>query len=688
MNTQKRKNKLPVFCIFIFFYFQAHAQKFIVDNKIHHLRKGNVQEWSEFDEHSAGNKLIIHFTNSVNNGDQTLSLEQYDVSQSWKVLLNGKRIGELTPDEKYLKTYFSIPAQTILQGDNTLTIEPADTSLNPVDDISVGKIILENIPLNELLHQATIDAEITDADNKELIPSRITITNKNMLQPVGATSGEKLAVRTGCVFTANGKASFGLPAGTYTIYATRGFEYGVDSLNITLKPGDHLSKKFILKKEVPTEGWVSSDTHIHSLTYSGHGDATIEERVLTIAGEGIEMPVISEHNLNVDVNTVAEKMNVRKYFTPITGDEVTTPVGHFNAFPVDANDPAINYKVNDWNTLSQNINKVKTVKAIILNHAEDIHNNFRPFNSTHHISIAGLNLSGWTFPANAMEVMNSGAQMQDIMRLYNDWFGMLNHGYRLTPVGSSDSHDVIRYLVGQGRTYIRADDNDPGNVNINEALSNFNKGKVMVSGGLLAEIKVDSIYEPGDLVPASDHLAVSVRVLGPSWIKATHVVLYANGEKIKEANITNGKAAGIKYTATWILPKPKHDVFLVAIAEGPGTFLPYWQIAKPFQHTTPGWTPHVIGSSGAVWIDADNDKHFSSAFDYAKKMVEDSTEDLNILMKKLADYDEAVAVQAAAILYQKGVDVNGAGITSALVHASAATKRGFESFRKEVMKVK
>ena len=47
--------------------------------------------------------------------------------------------------------------------------------------------------------------------------------------------------------------------------------------------------------------------------------------------------------------------------------------------------------------------------------------------------------------------------------LVNDWMALLNRGYRVTPVGSSDSHDVGRHFVGQGRTYIRCDDSDPGN---------------------------------------------------------------------------------------------------------------------------------------------------------------------------------------------------------------------------------
>jgi len=54
-----------------------------------------------------------------------------------------------------------------------------------------------------------------------------------------------------------------------------------------------------------TEGYVSSDTHVHTFTYSRHGDATIEERMLTLAGEGIELPIATDHNLQIDYEPVA-----------------------------------------------------------------------------------------------------------------------------------------------------------------------------------------------------------------------------------------------------------------------------------------------------------------------------------------------------------------------------------------------
>ena len=168
-----------------------------------------------------------------------------------------------------------------------------------------------------------------------------------------------------------------------------------------------------------------------------------------------------------------------------------------------------------------------------MNHAEDIHNNFRPFDTTRHIGVAGMMLQDSIFPANAMEVMNAGSQQHDIMKLYVDWFGMMNRGFRLTPVGSSDSHDVSRYLVGQSRTYIKTTDSAKSAINIPEVTGNFIEGKVMVSFGLLSRMVVNEKYEAGDLVPGSEKLVVSIEVHGPRWMNADKVMLFANGKRSK-----------------------------------------------------------------------------------------------------------------------------------------------------------
>ena len=56
---------------------------------------------------------------------------------------------------------------------------------------------------------------------------------------------------------------------------------------------------------------------------------------------------------------------------------------------------------------------------------------------------------------------------------------------------------------------------------------------------------------------------VSIKVMGPGWVRADHLVLYANGQKIRETNISDKTRSGIKYAVSWVLPKPAHDLFLL-----------------------------------------------------------------------------------------------------------------------------
>src|SRR5205807_7625349 len=109
----------------------------------------------------------------------------------------------------------------------------------------------------------------------------------------------------GGIDTATGQVRYGLPAGEYPVYAGRGFDYGLDSVKLKVRAGDVVQKTLAIRREVPLQGYVSCDTHIHTLTYSGHGDAVVEEQVVTIAGEGIELPIATDHNRQIDLHAAA-----------------------------------------------------------------------------------------------------------------------------------------------------------------------------------------------------------------------------------------------------------------------------------------------------------------------------------------------------------------------------------------------
>ncbi|HEY3372952.1 MAG TPA: CehA/McbA family metallohydrolase [Prolixibacteraceae bacterium] len=670
--------KLTGLLILVISVQQAFSQNLVLDGSMHHLRNGQNPEWASFSEPHQG-KLRINFESTENAREWTLCLRQEDVRQNWLIRLNGQELGRLTVDENLMIDYWVLNPQVLKTGQNTLLIEPA---YSITDDILVGNIVLIDRPLQQLLREGTVEISVSDGQTGSLLPARLTIVDKDgALQPLGAAPERNLAIRTGCLVTGNGKATFGLPEGVYTLYANHGFEYGVDSVKLEVRKGMVIREKLVISKEVPTEGWVSSDTHIHTNYYAGDGDANLFERALSIAAEGIELPVLTDHNLKSNLDSIARLLGVRKYFTPVVGYEYTTPLGHFNVFPVPIHTPVAAPPIKSWNEVAENLQKTDHPPVVILNHARDTHQDFRPFDPQYHISCSGTDLRHWKFPANAMEVINSSAALTDYMSLYEDWFGMMNRGYGLTPVGASDSHHVYRYLVGQGRTYIKTRDENPDKIDQQAAIKNFKDGNVMVCMGLLTEIVVDGQYGPGELVPSStDELTVSVRVLGPGWTSADRIALYANGIKIREEVIPDGEKAGVKYTNSWKIPRPKHDVFLVAIAEGPGGHTPFWRAPKPYQNTSPIWNPHVIGSTGAVWIDGDRDGQRSSARMYADKLLTVTHKKIESLVVQLASYDAAVAIQVAAMLQEQGADLSAAKISIALDEAAPSTKAGFQRF--------
>ncbi|MEQ8635936.1 CehA/McbA family metallohydrolase [Gimesia maris] len=652
------------------------AEPLIITEQLVHLRHSGDREWATFPEQAQGKELLLRFKAESNSGETALFLRQQDVKQTWNIELNGKIQGKLVRQEQDQQLLIPVPPETLKTGVNELRIYQSG-KITP-DDIRVGEIVLLTDPASEFLSESQLSIKVTDKETKQGIPCRITIVNaEGTLVVSSAESDEHQAVRTGVVYTRDGKTQVELPAGEYTVYAGRGFEYGVDQQHLILKKGDKKKVELEIGREVDTSGYVSCDTHIHTLTHSGHGDCSLEERLLTLAGEQIEFPIATDHNKQINYEPLAQELKVRQYFTPVIGNEVTTKWGHFNVFPVREEGPIPDYQLPAWDEIFESILTTTDVQAVILNHARDIHSNYRPFGPKNHLSLTGENLDGWRLKANAMELINSGATQTDFMQLYHDWFGMLNRGVFLTPVGCSDSHDVSRYIVGQSRTYIQSDAQDPGKIDPSQTIQNFVDGKVLVSYGLLTQMKVNSRYGPGELVPQAKECTVSLTVSGPSWVNAAQIQLYANGQLIRSEQIKSRECGGVKWQGNWQVKLPSHDCFLVAVATGPGVSAPYWQFAKPYQPASPEFESQVVGSTGAVWIDVDGDGKNTTAFEYAERLVKQHAEDLNTLLKQLDGYDQAVVMQVASLLKARGLEPFDPKLTKALRETSKTVQLGF-----------
>jgi hypothetical protein len=579
-----------------------------------HLGTPGSPEWEWFandPDPARPGRLDLPFRATTNTIEATLLLRQDDVKQEWPVELNGKRIGKLFLMEADLIYAIALPSGSLRDGDNVLSLIPP---AREKDDVVLHAITVLPRPLADVLREAALDVKVEDPDGKPL-PARITIADEHgTLVPLLAAPGETLAVRPGVAYTGTGRARLGLRAGRCTVYASRGFEYGMASQTVDLRAGESRELTLRIAREVSTPGLVSCDTHIHTLTHSGHGDSTLDERMLTLAGEGIELPIATEHNLHADYSEAAKQMGVANDFTPVIGNEVTTAVGHFNIFPVEPGAGIPNPRLTDWTALSRAMRAVPGVRVVILNHPRSLHSNFRPFGLDNFDPATGEFKRPGDLQFDALEVLNSGAQQTDYLLAFRDWFALLNRGRRITAVGASDSHDVSRFIVGQARTYLAAPDTDPAHINVATACDSLLAGRAYVSMGLLPLLTVEDRFTVGDLATGlPEQVRVRVKVLGPSWVKAAHVELFANGVTLREADIPPDRAGlpGEKADIAWTIPRPARDTWLVAIATGPAVTAPFWAMTHPYQPQSPQWQGRSLGATNPLWLDIDGDQRFT-----------------------------------------------------------------------------
>lgn len=656
----------------------AQSADVVIDGRMHHLRSGQAREWASFPVTAEGPALVVAFVARTTGGERTLRLRHRDLKQAWRVLMNGTEIARLPPDENDMITYWSVPAGVVKEGPNELRV--AGPTGGASDDVMVGEITLLDRSRTVALSEGRLSVSVTDKATGRALPSRVTFTDeRGVLIAGGSASDGHSAVRPGVVYTSTGRTEVALPAGRYVVYAGRGFEYGIASARVTVTAGGTATRAFAISREVDTSGWAAMDTHIHTVTHARHGDAAIGEQMHAIAGEGIELPVSTEHNLRIDFDAPAVAAGVRQHFTPLVGSEVTTGAGHFNVWPLLPTGPAINERASDWTALAATIAAAASDPVVILNHGRDLHGKFRPLDPIRHVSLTGERLDDATLPANAMEVVNSGAVMTDALGLVEDWMGLLNRGRPVVPVGASDSHDVARHFVGQARTYVAAADGDPGRISVDEVTASVRRGRVLVSYGLLTEARVAEAG-PGEIArPGAGELRVRVRVQGPAWTRADRLAVFANGVLVRDLRVRDTGSAGTKWEGEVRLGRPKGDVFVVAVASGPGVTMPYWPMARPYQPTSIEFTPYVLGISGAVFVDVDGSGQFESAFAQAERLVTGAT-DLADLARRLSGYDRAVAAQAASLLRARDPAGFGAAVQTLLDGATPEVAAGLREY--------
>lgn len=608
---------------------QDAAEGRVLHPDVVHLGDNEKAAWKELVK-PTGTTLNVSFDAERNARTCVLSIVSADVSDDWSILVNGKVVASLAREVDRAAHLYEIPERTLQDGLNTLLVR----SEAGTDDILVGDVRLLQGSIRELKKLAALDVVVLDAKTREPLPARVTVLDgAGRRIPLWYATSPATAVRTGVTYTKGGVAHIEAAAGALSVIATRGMEWSLARRDLELDVGATERIELLLERQLDTRGFVAADTHVHTLTFSGHGDSSVEERQITLAGEGVEFAVATDHNHHTDYRPTQRALGLSAHYTAVTGNEVTTEVGHFNAFPFEPTGPRAEYRGDDWTKLVAGIRE-RGAQVVILNHPRWPDVATGPF-GRYRLDAATGRLFGQTFCADATELVNSTQLLDDPLLLFRDWFALLNAGVRVFAVGSSDSHTVDE-PVGQGRTYVRSTSDDPATIDVDATCTALREGRTSIALGLFTTIRVNDSASSGDLLRRSSGATITaqVRVASAHWFTPRELVLFRNGEAVARRPLETTAGRPFDATTTLTLDWPEHDAWLVAVALGSGSGGPWWPMQQDYS----------LGATNPVFLDGDGDGAWSSPRQTAETLAGRWSGDASALVALLRTVDDATAI--------------------------------------------
>ena len=465
--------------------------------------------------------------------------------------------------------------------------------------------------------------EIRDRDELGLIPGKLVFLKDGEIVDLGLKSLGQIASRQNIVYTGNGKGTIEIPVGNYEVWCGRGLEYSADIKQIVIENGKKTREKFSIFREVDTRGFVGGDMHLHTLTYSGHGDADVDERLISCLGEGLEWVVATDHNHLTDYWPTLKRLGHTDLLQTSIGNEVTTPIGHFNTYPGSDGSQLVNAEQSDAQALFQSIRNAEEHQQIIqVNHPRFVNMDyFTMLGLDPRLGISDHDYWSWDF--DAIEVLNETSgygwdvSPDNPVSVKNDWFNFLHAGRKITAVGNSDSHTVSQILAGIPRNYIVSSTDQPELISEDELVQSIKRQQLTVNRGVFVNMTANG--QPlGSLVTAvQGQVILHLNVQAPSWVVVDTVQLIENGRIIQTFPLN--AANGVVRFDQNIYVNPYRDSWYILVAKGS-------KAMRPLVHDSP--TPVTpLGFTNPIWVDQNGDGQFSHTVDFVTQILTTLSED-------------------------------------------------------------
>lgn len=464
--------------------------------------------------------------------------------------------------------------------------------------------------------KSSLKFKIIDQASKSPVPAKLIFIQSGDEGPkLGITNADDLCAEDNGFYTASGKGAVELPAGSYEVYASRGMEYSIDKKKVVIQPDKVTSMTWKIRREIDPQGFVACDFHTH--TTNSDGRPTPEERLVSLMGEGLELAAITDHNYLTDLSPQVQQLDAGRWIQVCIGDEYTTAVGHYNVYPLKANQASFDHATSDARIQFGLVHALQGPVVLQVNHPR-----MEGLGYFGHFDLSPLTSEtenpqfSWDF--DALEVMNDtpgwGLFTGEGNRfsVWDDWFNFLNKDFRPTAVGNSDTHGSISCPPGTPRTYVMSNARTPGEINRGRIARKILEHKVTVARGVFVNLTANKQYAVGSELVAKDRkVELLLQVLAPSWVRIEKVRIYGNGREVWSGEIEATKKA-LKYEKKISL-QPAEDTWYVAKAEGSESL---WPVAPrtALGEVTP------VGFTNPIWVDVDGDG-FECERDRAAKLM-------------------------------------------------------------------
>ncbi len=404
------------------------------------------------------------------------------------------------------------------------------------------------------------------------------------------------------IWTGNGTIESELLPGKYQALATSGIERNAKSFRFEIASGATRVLQAELKRVVPTPGFISADLHLHQAP-SVDADISLENRVVSVAAEGLELAVATDHYTVTDLAPTIAYLHERGILSSplasIAGSEVSTlgnnRFGHFNVFPLDQGE-SVRYRDVTPSELFADARQKSPNGVVQVNHPrwDAKLGYFTHFGLT--LDTAEPREPGYDPNFDTLEVYN-GDDARDVNLVLPplmDWIHLLGRGHRYTATGSSDSHNLAFLDPGVPRTYIRhgAGNDDATDVQAptSAVLAALKAGHVIVSSGPFIEASVQG-KGPGETARGVGAYAeLKLRVRAAPWVSASKLEVFQGGSAklVHSAQIWPSQKP-VRYDALLSIPVEK-PTFLIVVVRGD---VPLPNVARdttlPFAFTNPIW---------------------------------------------------------------------------------------------------